>query len=490
MYWKFGGIFNYSNLKTNSSDGDSTVLDYLPASLLNLIGFGNKGPDAAWNETETTSETQSDGRLNNSNAAKRSAVNRELTRRRGSDHTETTNKAANKSPENLQPFKQIDDKNAWVYSAYYDDVAAGQGKPSVHLFGLIAGSLIRSIYCTFSFSNSSLEVNGTAGCLTGCNSNTHIASHVVCPLPANARPTHVSLSYNPKNQPNNRLQIIYPGNLTRNFTVCYSVLHSNYNNAALLLQSIEMNRILGAEHFMVYNYSISPAVSQILQRYQKDGLVTVLPWPLPTRQIFYYGQLAALSDCSYRNRRISRFIVVVDTDEFIIPRNSLSWMQLIDSISPQERDVSTFMHPSDPSKKGSKTTGSFEFKSSFFSNDFTPNWTALPSQFPFSDEERKDILKFKFRTLSQFWRTHVLPPRHRSKYIARPELVYIAGVHWVQVPTVHMKGFVVNEYQALIHHFKKTSLNFTVMDTNILKFKKLLYPRLVEQYKRFPSIFM
>ncbi|BFZ19503.1 hypothetical protein BsWGS_22542 [Bradybaena similaris] len=361
-----------------------------------MIGWSDGDSDEAWNETMIISKFQRELELNISHETEGFIINKAVL-------TQTAITPTNR-PEILQPFQRIDNTNAWMYSAYFDHVAAAQGRPAVRVFGIVHKSLLKPVYCNFMLGNTSLQVTAKTDGLPEHHNKNHLASSIVCPLSTNVQPTHVSLSYNSTSQPNNRLQIIYPGNLTRNFTVCYAVLFGNYNMASMLLQNIEMHRILGAEHFMVYNYSISPAVNQILQRYQEDGLVTVLPWPVPTLEVLYYGQVAALNDCNYRNRNTSRFVVVVDTDEFIIPRNSLSWMQLIDTISPQERDVSTFMHPSDPFKKGSTTTGSFIFRMCVFRTDSAPNSTALPSQFPFSDEERNNILKFKFQTLSHFWR--------------------------------------------------------------------------------------
>ncbi|BFZ19504.1 hypothetical protein BsWGS_22543 [Bradybaena similaris] len=477
MRLKIRKIINNGGAKTNSIEDESTIFH---SPFFNMWEWGDDASDELRKKTMVSSRTQRDGEMNRNHEQGGSSLNSVVL-------TQTTNSP----PANLQPFQRIDDKNAWMYSAYFDHVAARQGRPAVRVFGIVHRSLLRPLYCNFSLGNTSLQVTGKTEGLPEHHSMTHLASYVVCRLSANVQPTHVSLSYNSTSQPNNRLQITYPGNLTRNFTVCYSVLFDNYNMASLLLQNIEMNRILGAEHFMVYNYSISPAVNQILQRYQEDGLVTVLPWPVPTQQVHYYGQMAALNDCNYRNRNTSRFVVVVDTDEFIIPRNNSSWMQLIDSISPQERDVSTFMHPSDPSKKGSTTTRSFQFRSSFFSIDLTPNWTALPSQFPFSDDERNTTLKFKFQTLSQFWRgKHIFPRGDRTKYIVRPEEAYVCGIHFVHVFTAKFRGVIVNDTMALVHHYRQWDLKgSTVVDTSMLKFKNQLYPRLIEQCQRFPSVF-
>uniref|UniRef100_A0A0B7BVE0 Glycosyltransferase family 92 protein n=1 Tax=Arion vulgaris TaxID=1028688 RepID=A0A0B7BVE0_9EUPU len=249
-------------------------------------------------------------------------------------------------------------------------------------------------------------------------------SYLECSLPNNVLPTHVSISFQDNTTSTNRLQIIYPGPRIRNFTVCYSVLHSGFNMTSKLIESIELNRLLGAEHFLVYNYSVSPQVDEILSRYQQDGIVTVLAWPLPTKSSWYFAQMTALNDCFYRNRNISRFVVVVDTDEVIVPRNHYNWMDLINSASSKESDISTFSNSSQSSTKGNLTS-CFIVRSSYFSNDKIPDWNALPSQFPFGDDEKKNIMKYAMLILSQYWRQeYIFDTRVRSKYIARPECVY------------------------------------------------------------------
>ncbi|BFZ19499.1 hypothetical protein BsWGS_22538 [Bradybaena similaris] len=279
-------------------------------------------------------------------------------------------------------FQPIDGKDAWVYSAYFDHVAAQQGLPMVRIIGAVHRDLLTTVYCNFSTSSGHLVQVGSVREFPDSHDVRFPPSYIECCLPANTRPTLVSVSFQPNRTSTNQLQITFPGTLSRNFTVCYSVLHSRFSSAAQLIQSIEMNRILGADHLMVYIYSVSPAVDQILQRYQQDGLVTVLPWPIPTKESWYYAQTSALNDCFYRNRNISRFVVVVDTDEFIIPKNHSNWMELIAAISPQEYDVSTFMNSTDPSQKAGVKTGCFIVSSCYFS---TNSWTTLDrTPFPVS----------------------------------------------------------------------------------------------------------
>ncbi|XP_053377892.1 uncharacterized protein LOC128547951 [Mercenaria mercenaria] len=95
------------------------------------------------------------------------------------------------------------------------------------------------------------------------------------------------------------------------FAVCLSPLYFNYSRAYELAEWIELNRILGAEKFVVYNISTSTNVDQVLGYYSRQGLVNVVQWQLPMRvstypkskepaEIHYFGQTAALNDCLFR----------------------------------------------------------------------------------------------------------------------------------------------------------------------------------------------
>jgi hypothetical protein len=387
-------------------------------------------------------------------------------------------------------FQQIDDKPAWVHSAFFDHVAAQNGKPMVRVFGLARKDYFKKAYCTLTADGKNQTTTSALVSLPESHNTNHQPVYLECYHSGKIWPTHVSVSFQTNQTSANRLPVIYPGPRVRNFTVCYSVLHSTFKMATQLIESIEMNRILGAEHFMIYTNSVSLEVDQILRRYQEDGLVTVFQWPLPTNDTHYYAQVLALNNCFYRNRNTSRFVVVVDTDELIVPRNHLTWMSFIDAVSPYEVDVSQFRNSSKPANKGNKLTGCFMVRSSYFPPTPFPNWDSL--SLPFDEEEKKNIIKHKILTLSQLTRLdHIFPYYDRCKYIARPEHVYNSGIHYVM-------GFVgtnaclrVHENTALVHHYRsKPTVHRRINDTIMVKFKQSLYPRVMEQIRRFPNIFM
>ena len=72
----------------------------------------------------------------------------------------------------------------------------------------------------------------------------------------------------------------------------------------------------------MYNDTVSPEVSCLLDHYIKAGLLTLLPWRfdmVSQKEIRTEGLFAALNDCLYRNMGRVEHLVMIDLDELIIP---------------------------------------------------------------------------------------------------------------------------------------------------------------------------
>ena len=98
------------------------------------------------------------------------------------------------------------------------------------------------------------------------------------------------------------------------------------------MEFIELHRILGVDHFTFYNHTVGPEVGCILEDYTSRGLVTVLPWKLnmvSQREIRTEGLFAALNDCLYRSMYKYSHVILIDLDEFIIPKRNDTLPQLL-----------------------------------------------------------------------------------------------------------------------------------------------------------------
>ncbi|KAK3095305.1 hypothetical protein FSP39_013019 [Pinctada imbricata] len=237
---------------------------------------------------------------------------------------------------------------------------------------------------------------------------------------------------------------------------------------------IELNRILGADYFIFYNISSDRNIKRILHHYKAQGLGEIIQWDLPRKvtfldwflnffnkeKIHYHGQIAAINDCMYRNKGVSRFVVNQDLDEFIIPREHESWSELISHL------------PSDSS--------SFVFRSTIFRKD----WSETRNTISFG-EDSKDALKFGSITiLKQFREKRIFPFDQRSKYIVRPECIISSDIHYITEHKAEKScgNYKVPESLALVHHYRNVlsylAPSLLIKDDRINIFKSRLLKRL------------
>ena len=76
---------------------------------------------------------------------------------------------------------------------------------------------------------------------------------------------------------------------------------------------IEWHRQQGVEKFYIYDNESTDNTKAILEPYINQGIVDYKYWP------GYRRQLAAYDDCLETNRFASRWIALIDLDEFIVP---------------------------------------------------------------------------------------------------------------------------------------------------------------------------
>ncbi|XP_077334778.1 beta-1,4-galactosyltransferase galt-1-like [Lithobates pipiens] len=161
--------------------------------------------------------------------------------------------------------------------------------------------------------------------------------------------TQQSILFEVKNRP--------PPPISSNFTVCISTLFGNYNNVLQMIQSIEMYKILGASKVTIYKTNCSQDVDKVLRHYIDKGILEVVPWPIDrhlrtskkwryykglTAEIGYFGQTAALNDCLYRNMYKSKFVLLNDIDEIILPVKDWDWSSLMENLQNKHPDTSVF----------------------------------------------------------------------------------------------------------------------------------------------------
>lgn len=201
---------------------------------------------------------------------------------------------------------------------------------------------------------------------------------------------------------------------------------------SLLIQFIELSKILGASHLTFYIYDITDAVEKLLMFYKEKGEVTLVDWRLSPqineREIWYHGQLLAIQDCLYRHMADFEYLLFVDLDEFLLPANNYTWSDMVHSLEKIEND--------------SPNVAGFSFKSAFFDPKQVPD----PSQ------------QLTFLQLLQ--RNKVLSSV-RTKLMVAPQKIFELGIHHVSKTIDKDTRIVeVDPDIAKIHHYRPCIINY------------------------------
>lgn len=83
-----------------------------------------------------------------------------------------------------------------------------------------------------------------------------------------------------------------------------------------LKEWIEYHRIVGIQHFYLYNNFSTDNYKEILKPYIEEGLVTLTDWPIPQ------GQMEAFADCVSKYSNETQWIGFIDLDEFVVPNKT------------------------------------------------------------------------------------------------------------------------------------------------------------------------
>lgn len=82
-----------------------------------------------------------------------------------------------------------------------------------------------------------------------------------------------------------------------------------------LKEWIEYHRIIGVEHFYLYNNFSKDNYKEILDSYIEEGVVTLVDWAIPQ------GQMKAYADCVEKYSSETNWLGFIDLDEFVVPNH-------------------------------------------------------------------------------------------------------------------------------------------------------------------------
>lgn len=92
------------------------------------------------------------------------------------------------------------------------------------------------------------------------------------------------------------------------------------NEAPWLKEWIEYHRVVGVEHFFLYNNRSTDNYEEVLKPYINQGVVTLINWPFGNESNYIpLAQVPAYNDVFVNYGHLSEWIAVIDTDEFLVP---------------------------------------------------------------------------------------------------------------------------------------------------------------------------
>ncbi|MFI5343633.1 MAG: glycosyltransferase family 92 protein [Chlamydiales bacterium] len=93
------------------------------------------------------------------------------------------------------------------------------------------------------------------------------------------------------------------------------------NEAPYLKEWIEYHKLLGVEHFYLYNNLSQDNYTTILKPYMKNGEVDLIEWNYPSEDIQEWNniQCHAYNDALVKTRGTAKWVAFIDLDEFLVP---------------------------------------------------------------------------------------------------------------------------------------------------------------------------
>lgn len=180
---------------------------------------------------------------------------------------------------------------------------------------------------------------------------------IVCVEPEDCTPKYVSIQSPSSGNEVPRFGIrnrAWENSFTAEFTVCLSVMFGNYSNVLQFIQTLEMYKMLGVQKVVLYVNSCTELMRRALNIYVAEGTVEIIPWPIESyfetssfwqdySGVKSHGKTAVLNDCIYRNMYKSKYVLLNDIDEILLPTKHQNWKTMMDTLQDKNPGAGIFL---------------------------------------------------------------------------------------------------------------------------------------------------
>lgn len=230
-------------------------------------------------------------------------------------------------------------------------------------------------------------------------------------------------------------------------SLCVRPLYGSYSSLSLS-EFLAYYSIMGVKHFIFYHQNISEFQYAFLKFLKTTHFsIEVLLWdiPLNNSMIHEYGQIVFTQDCIARSKYKFSHTIIVDLDEFIVPKLHSS---ITDLILYLDREY--------------KNAGSYTIPMVMFCEEFS--YQQQYSLYPLFNANKRQKT----------------PWAHgfRSKYILKPDRIHYAGIHFVWKYQGNWIEVKISDTIALLHHYRRCCgvlqswffhlFNFHVLKDNVV----------------------
>nr|XP_015196463.1 PREDICTED: uncharacterized protein LOC107076646 [Lepisosteus oculatus] len=329
--------------------------------------------------------------------------------------------------EEAATFHHVGGAKTYVVSPYFEH---RKGQRQVRIISIVHRTENAVHYCLFSCMDHLASTRATTNLHGSHFDFPYGTADLLCAVPDGCDPTHVAV-YTDQGQPQNMSFLPVRNRQARDagfpaeFAVCISTMFGNFDNVLQFVQAMEMYRILGAQKVAIYKSQCSPAMETVLDYYTGVGFVEVIPWPIDSYikvssswtpslspgDLHYYGQIPALNDCVYRYMYQTRYLLLNDIDEIILPLKAKNWRDLVSDLEAQYGNTSSFYFENNVFRNNVfEKSGKFKI----------PEWQGIPGVNFLQHIYREPIPKPHFTT---------------GKLMVNPRKVFQLSVHHVTEQT-------------------------------------------------------
>ena len=263
-----------------------------------------------------------------------------------------------------KPFYQLGSREIYLRMAFLDDrFPTADGKTWLRIFGMQYKNVTQRFMCRFYLGGGKfVDDRSTARDIyaqwPGLESKYH-AYQYTCSVPKGADTLKVGIYT--QGVPLFDIPIFQNEKPAERRTVGLCMKNSfGHLSPERLVEWFEMHRMVGVEHFMMFDSAVHGAARQALQYYENIGVADVISFPffhimhqvmrdnhgatlddeyqLP-QQVF----LVSINECLYRYRTQFKYILVLDLDEVLVPRHHDKLTNIIHAISTEQPGSAGYM---------------------------------------------------------------------------------------------------------------------------------------------------